>query len=310
MANILAILCSGRKKGYTATLLAEAVEAAKAVSRKISLETICLHDYRFGPCISCFNCIRDTEHRCTLDDDFGRKGQGALFQKVKEANGCILADPVHIWGPTAQCHLFIERCYPFVWSGDLEGMPFASISCATNQGMHILANREICKWAFTFGMRYIDGLAVHASHFEESLREARYIGEKLAQAALSDAEDGRRKFDGDEERYIHYMNKPWSGFMPYMENLSQGSFRWQTSLMEKALRNCTFRNQEAVELLEKASDEFQVAVKFYNMKDYESANRHLVKASSFWTHATWKEFLEEQVIRSAPPEVYRPLPDK
>lgn len=309
MANVLAILCSGRKKGYTATLLAEAVEAAKAVSSKISLETIHLHDYRFGTCTSCFNCIRDTEHRCTLDDDFGRKGQGALFLKVKEANGWILADPVHMWGPSAQCHLFIERCYPFVWSGGLEGMPFASISCATNQGMHILANREICKWAFTFGMRYIDGLAVHASHFQESLREARYLGEKLARAALSDAEDGRRKFDGDEERYLYYMNKPWSGFMPYMENLSQGSFRWQTSLMEKALRNCTFKNQEAVELLEKASQEFQVAVKFYNMKDYENANRHLAKASSFWTHATWKEFLEEQAIRSAPPKVYRPLPD-
>jgi len=94
-----------------------------------------------------------------------------------------------------------------------------------------------------------------------------------------------------------------------MENLSQGSFRWQTSLIEKALRNFIFKNQEAVELLEKASEEFQVAVKFYNMKDYENANRHLVRASSFWTHATWKEFLEEQAIGSAPPEVYRPLPD-
>lgn len=309
MAKILAILCSGRKKGYTATLLAEAAEAAASVSSDVNVEIIRLHDFTFGPCTSCFNCIRDSEHRCTLNDDFGRKGQGTLFQKVKEANGWILADPVHMWGPSAQCHLFIERCYPFVWSGDLDGMPFMSISCATNQGMHMLANREICKWAFTFGMRYVDGLAVHAAHFQESLKEAEYLGRKLAQAALLDAKDGRQKFAGDEEKYLYYADKPWSGFMPYMENLSGGSFKWQTSLMEKALRHGNFKNQEAIELLEKASMEFQEAVRCYNLNDHERANSHLVKASSLWTHATWKEFLEEQAIKSAPPRVYRPLPD-
>ncbi len=310
MAKILAILCSGRINGYTAALLKHSAEAAEAVSDVVEVETLYLHKYKFGPCISCFNCIRDPEHRCTLNDDFGMKGQGELFLKVKDANGWILADPVHVWGPTAQCHLFIERCYPLLWSGLLEGLPFASISCATNQGMHILATREICKWAFTFGMRYIDGLAVHASHFAESLEEARYLGEKLGLAALSDSKDGRKKFSGDEERYLYYMDKPWSGFLPYMENLSQGSFQWQNSLIEKALRHGTFKNQEAIEFLKKAGEEFQKAIKYYNLQNYEEANKYLVKASSYWTHATWKEFLEEQVIRSAPPKVYRPLPEQ
>ena len=155
----------------------------------------------------------------------------------------------------------------------------------------MLASREICKWAFTFGMRYVDGLAVHASHLQESLAEAGYLGRKLAQAALSDAKEGRRKFSDDEERYLYYANKPWSAFMPYMENLSQGSLKWQKSLMEKALRQRAFSNQEAIELLEKASVEFQKAVKYYNLNNYQSASRHLVRASSFWTHASWKEFL-------------------
>jgi len=304
MAKVLAILCSGRRKGYTATLLAEAVKGA---SSEVEVETVHLHDYNFKPCISCFNCIRDPEHVCTLGDDFGRSGQGALFLKVRDANGWILADPVHIWGPTAQCHLFFERCYPFVWSGKLDGMPFASISCATNQGMHILASRNICKWAFTFGMRYIDGLAVHASYFKESLVEAKYLGEKLAQAALSDAKDGRKKFASDEERYLDYADKPWSPLVPYMENLSQGSFRWQNSLIEMGLRHNRFTRKEAIELLEKAGEEFQKAVKYYNLNDHENATRHLVRASSFWTHATWKEFLEEQAIGVAPPKAYRPL---
>jgi len=302
MSKILAILCSGRKKGYTATLLEKAVEGARAYGADV--EFVYLHDYSFKPCISCFHCIRDAEHRCRLDDDFGSSGK--LFLKVKEADGWVLADPVHMWGPSAQCHLLFERCYPFIWSGWLEGMPFASISCATNQGMHILANREICKWAFTFGMRYVDGLAVHASFFDEALREAEYLGARLAQAILAGQ---REKFEDDEERYLYYMDKPWNALEPYMENLSRGTFEWQKSMIEKSLRNGTFKRQEAIELLEKASAEFKEAVKYYRLHDYENAIRYLVKSSSFWTHATWKEFLEEQAIKASPPQAYRPLPD-
>ena len=97
--------------------------------------------------------------------------------------------------------------------------------------------------------------------------------------------------------------------MPYMDNLSQGSFTWQASLMEKALKHGIFRNHEAVELLQKACAEFQEAIKYYELNDYQKANSHLVKAGSFWTHATWKEFLEDQVIKATPPTAYRPLSD-
>ena len=308
MAKILAILCSGRKKGYTATLLAEAINGAKDVSEQVEVELLYLHDYSFSPCTSCFHCIRDTEHKCILDDDFGRNGKGEIFQKIDNANGWIIADPVHVWGPTAMCHLFIERCYPFVWSGKLEGMPIVSISCATNQGMHRLAYAEICKWAFAIGLRYIDGLAVHASHFQESLKEARYLGKKLAESALSDEKDGRKKFTNDEERYFYYMDKPWNGLDPYMDNLSNGSLGGQSSMIEAALKRGVFKKEEAVDLLEKSSTEFKEAVRYYNLKDYENAIKYLVRASSFWTHATWKEFLEEQAIKTSPPNVYRPLP--
>jgi multimeric flavodoxin WrbA len=57
MAKILAILCSGRKKGYTATLLAEAINGAKEFSEQVEVELVHLHDYRFGPCTSCFHCM-------------------------------------------------------------------------------------------------------------------------------------------------------------------------------------------------------------------------------------------------------------
>lgn len=305
MGNLLAVLASGRKKGYTANLLAEAVEGAKSVEG-VKIEIVYLIDYKFGPCNSCFNCIRDPNHVCTQKDDFGNKGEGILFKKVKDAGGILLADAVHFWGPTARAHLFIERCYPIVWSGAFNGMPFASISCASNQGMHMLANREMCKWAFTLGMRYIKGLPVHVAYMERAMAEARYLGQRIAEAVKTDEVEGRKKLS-DEERFLYYMDKPWSVFMPYMENLSDGSFKLEKSLIETSLSQHTFKMPEAIELLEKSREEFKEAIRYYNMNEYEQANKHLVQASAYWTHATWKEFLEAQVVRSAVPKVYRPL---
>ena len=54
-----------------------------------------------------------------------------LHARLAAASALLIADPVHNWGPSALCHLFIERSYPFLWSGKLSGMPFASISCAS-----------------------------------------------------------------------------------------------------------------------------------------------------------------------------------
>lgn len=308
MAEVMAILTSGRRKGYTANLLAAAMEGINSVEG-VQARYVSLHDYEFGPCNSCFNCIRNEDHACTLDDDMGRRGEGEPFSWALQANAMLLADPVHMWGPSALCHLFIERLYPMLWSGRLEGMPFASISCATNQGMQRLANREICKWAFTFGMKHVGGLPVHAAYFERALKEAEYLGRELARAALQDETDGRKPFT-DVERYLAYMDKPWSVFEPYMENLSNGTMRWEDSLMEMGLRLGTFEGEEAVELLRKSQEEFKKAVNSYRLNDYRQANEHLVAASAFWTHATWKGFLAAQVIGSAPPAVYRPLPEE
>ncbi|HIE28961.1 TPA: flavodoxin family protein, partial [Candidatus Poribacteria bacterium] len=201
MAYILALLASGRTEGFTASVLESAIEGAQSVP-DVEVELVHLHRYKFGPCTSCFACIRDESHDCILKDDMG--GGGELMAKVKRANGWIIADPVHCWGPSAQIHLFIERCYPFIWSGNLEGMPFASISCASNQGMQRIANGNLCKWAFTYGLRYIGGLPVHTAYIERARREAKGLGQKLAEAAIGDAKE--RKTFPDPERYVDYLD--------------------------------------------------------------------------------------------------------
>ena len=303
-ATVLAVLCSGRRHGYTATALRAAVDGAKGV-QGVKVETIHLHDYRFGPCTSCFNCIRRADHTCTLDDDFGKKGKGILFRKVREANGLIVADPVHGWGASAMFHLFYERLYPFLWSGHLNGMPFMTISCATNQGMMREAQRTITRWAFTKSFRLIGGLPVHASYLAEGLEHAHTVGRRVGRAAITDLR-GRRKFS-DEERFLAYVNTPWNPVEKYIDNLSNGTGTLRGSLIEKALRDKTFRRPEAIVLLEQARDEFRITLRHWKSKNLRAAAHHLARAGTFWTHATWKEFLEEQVIGAEQPEAYRPL---
>ena len=300
MAYVLALLASGRPNGFTDSLLQAAMEGARSVDG-VEVERVHLHRYRFGPCTSCFNCIRNEPHDCTLEDAMGSDGE--LMAKVKRANGWILADPVHMWGPSAQTHLFIERCYPFIWSGELEGMPFASISCASNQGMQRLANANLCKWAFTKGLRYVGGLPVHTAYIERARGEAETLGRKLAEAAVVDAA-GREKYP-DAERYVDSLDRPWSVLEPYLDNLSNGTMAYESSLIAEGF--ASFKRQEALDLLQASKGHFENALELYKEGRHEAACGQLVRASALWTHATWKEFLEEDVTRAGVPEAYRPI---
>ena len=305
MARVLTVLCSGRRKGFTAGILERAEEGARSVEG-VEIDHVHLHDYAFGPCKSCFACIRDENHLCVQNDDLGKQGKGILFRKLLEANGIIIADPVHGWGASAMCHVFVERWYPFVWSGKIQGMPFASFACASNQGMQHVAIETTCRWAFTHGLKYVGQLPVHVAYYDEALKEARYIGEQMGRAALEDAAE-RKPFESDLERFLTYMGKPWDPLENYLFNLTNGTFTAEKSIPEKALRQGVFKRPEALELLKRCSEGLAEAVRFYKLKDYEQATHHLVEASACWTHATWTEFLEEQVIGTSAPDVYRPM---
>jgi multimeric flavodoxin WrbA len=305
MAVLMGALCSGRKQGYTAGLLDAALGAATEVAG-VEVERIAIQDYAFSPCRSCFECIRRDDHACVMPDDMGRQGSGALCAKIASANALVIADPVHNWGPSATCHLLIERLYPFLWSGALSGMPFGSISCASNQGMHRLARANICKWALGFGMRYIGGIAAHCAAYAEAQDEARGLGRRLAEAALVDERDGRRALT-DEERFLGTLDTPWPLFEAYVDNLTSGTGRWEQSLMQRGLAEGTFSRPGARELLERSLTSFRWALALRERGDVEGAMKALVEASAAWTHATWKEFLEENVIKAEQPSSYRPL---
>jgi len=303
--NILGVSCSHRKKGYSASLLLAALDGAESVGG-VRVEAIHLSEYKIGPCTSCFSCIRNPEHTCILNDDFGKNGKGVLFQKMASTNAVIVSHPVYMWDVSAQCHLFFERLYPFVWTDRLNGIPFASISCASNQGMHMEANRTLAKFAFEYGMKYVGGLPVHLTFYTEALEEAKILGKKVSEAATEDFNSGRQKMD-DKTRWSYYLDKPWKHLDVYLENLTRGTFKSDDSMIEYGLKK-TFKNKEAIELLKKAREHLDDALRLYKSKKIAEANLQTVHASSYWTNATWKEFLESQVVGAKQPRVYKPLP--
>lgn len=304
-ARLLAVQASPRKTGWTAQLLDAAVKGAGEVSG-VEVDVVWLEDYTFRPCKSCFACIRSEAHRCVIADDMGEGG--ALFDKLASANSMIVACPVFMWGSSAMTRVFLERMYPFIWSGELSGMPFASISCASNSGFQYHASVDIARQVFNYSLRYMGCVPVHASYFDEGLEMAREKGSELAQAALADHRDGRSTLT-DREKFTLYQ-EPWNVFESYVDNLTNGSKLPEDSMARKALEKKTFGRERALEMLTRADKKIQKAFELLDAGKDVEARDALSDGSALWTEATWREFLEEDVIGVTKPEAYRPPPEE
>jgi len=293
LANVLCVLASARSEGYTAALLDSVVDGIRSV-KGVGVEVVKITDYLpISPCMSCWNCARNDEHMCTLDDSMGRRGKGELIQKVLEANALFIAQPVYFTRPPAATQLFFERLYPFMWSGELNGLPFASLSQAANNGGTRMADREMSKWAFTRSFRYIGGLPVHMVQYEDAQIRARYLGRKLAEAALEDAEERRGVTALD--KYLGTDGNPWSPLEVYIDDLTNGTFSYQGSLIEYALSHGTVKKEDAVDLLQKAGEELKLVLHHYRLGDRMKATEHMIKMRTFWSPATLTEFLDDDL---------------
>lgn len=298
MAKLLAILGSGRANGYTSKLLKSSVEGASTVD-DIEIQWIHLHRYSIGPCTSCFHCIRNRGTGCVIDDDFGGHGRGALYQSVKESAGFILGDAVHNWTITAAMRLFIERLYPFIWTGELAGSHLASISCASNSGMHRESARLLCQEAFCLGFHYAGGLAIHLTRFDEALQDAYELGKKLAIAARHGRTPVKK-----ESLLREYEGEIWHIIPQYLDNLTEGTMKYESSLPARALREKRFHDPEAVDLLRRAAEGLKELLAAYAEHDTAGSPDLLMKVAECWVQATWKEFVQP-ITRSEAPPAYR-----
>jgi len=309
MANLMVVQCSGRRKGYTATLMETVTGHLEQKYDGLDIDVYHLHDYRFGPCTSCFACIMKVGGGCVLDDDWGRKGEGVLYQAFKRANGLLVVDPVHSWGVTAMGRTFFERIYPTFWEGVPYGLPFASISCASNQGFQFRATEEYCKLSASHAFRYIGGLPVHAAYYEEAKEDAKRLGEKLAEAAIADARNGRKKLT-DKEVFHMYNGTPWDIVHGYLQNLTNNTFRYEDSIPVHALEKELVDRPEARELIEQVCVHLKRALDSYHANDRGAAADELALAAKFWTHGTFKQYCENITVKIDIPKTYRPLDEK
>ncbi|MHB9030212.1 MAG: flavodoxin family protein [Candidatus Latescibacterota bacterium] len=305
MARLMAVQGSGRRHGFTATLMKEVVESLRDVSG-LEVEVYHLHDYTYGPCKSCFHCIRNIGQGCVQNDDWGKRGEGELFKAFMRANGLLIVDPVHGWTCSAEARVFIERIYPTIWEGIPNGMPFASISIASNQGFQTRAARELCKFAAGKAFRFIGSLPVHVAYMVEARRKGAELAHRAAEAAIADEKNGRRKLT-DEEIFLMYMDTPWDMIHGYLENLTDGSFRYDDSVPANALRDGVFTNPDAQALLEKTCENLKIALAYFDAGEKREAAVALSRAAKFWTNATFKQFLEKDVVKAEIPKAYHPL---
>lgn len=309
MATLMVMQLSGRRKGYTATLMRTVVDHVGARYDDLDIDVHHAHDYTFGPCKSCFSCIKNVGGGCVIDDDWGRKGQGPLYRAFKRANGLMVFDPVHSWGVSAAGRTFFERIYPTFWEGTPYGLPFASISCASNQGFQYRATEEYCKLAASHAFRWIGGLPVHAAYYDEAKAAACALGEKIADAAIIDATEGRKKLT-DEEIFLHYSGTPWDIIHGYLQNLTNNTFRYDDAVPVRALRSGKVDRPEAKELMEKVCAHLKTALELFHAGKRIEAARECALMAKFWTHGSYKQYCEGITVSTEIPKTYRPLEEK
>ena len=100
--KILGFMGSPRIGGNTDILLDRALAGAKDAGAEV--EKVILAQLEISPCDDCEGC--EPEGECILADDMT-----ALYEKIYQADGIILATPIYWWGPTAQIKTFLDRWY-------------------------------------------------------------------------------------------------------------------------------------------------------------------------------------------------------
>lgn len=103
--KIIALNATYRPKSTTTQLVEKALEGAASVGAET--EMIMLTEHAIGYCTNCLQCYRDKGDEipaCSQDDDVD-----VILQKIKEADGILLASPLHSGFMTGLMVAFFER---------------------------------------------------------------------------------------------------------------------------------------------------------------------------------------------------------
>ncbi len=96
---------SPRKKGNTATLLAEAVRGVKAAGAEAKVYN--LNEMNIKPCQSCYYCRAN--EGCPIKDDMA-----TIYEDLKQADSVVISSPIYMFQVTAQVKLLFDRLFPMM----------------------------------------------------------------------------------------------------------------------------------------------------------------------------------------------------
>jgi len=286
--SLLAIQASPRRKGFTAHLMEILIEGARQV-QGIRIEEIFLPDQHLEFCRGCFSC-KCFPYHCPLEDDMGEKGEGSLHRKLEKANALLLTLPTYFWSANALTHTFFERCYPFIWSQQLNGLPFAFVASAYNSGMHREAARWVEKWAFILSLHPVGGMGVHFIELDELRKRIRDLGKRCAHAALEDFSHGRRAVAA-EERYVRSLGESWDLPGLYLDNITGGTGRREALLTTVGFQKGWFKYREAFRFFQEADELFRRMIDCLEAGEKEEAMQLLSRAHRVWKDGTFLEFI-------------------
>lgn len=145
MKHVIALNGSPRANGRTVELIAAAAEALKPFD--IAVEIVHLRKLDIRVCTGCSLCVLH-DQRCIVKDELH-----ALTDRIKAADGLILASPVYMWQISSTLKIFLDRLVSYFHRPDdaLIGKPVLTL--ATSAGpMGGLANNYMKKIAEKIGM--------------------------------------------------------------------------------------------------------------------------------------------------------------
>jgi len=186
--TIVAFSASPRRKGNSDILADHILGGAQQAGA--SVEKVRLHGLAIGPCRACDVCQQSVDTPCVQHDDMP-----GLLDKVRGADGIVLASPIYFFSVNAQMKLFLDRLYALFGMevfDVLEGRPVAiALAYGDPNPLHSGAMNALRMFqdACTFLRMELCG-CVHASCADEGvvldrpdlLEEARELGRKVASA--------------------------------------------------------------------------------------------------------------------------------
>ena len=100
-------ICGSPREGATEFLLKRALSD---LEKEESFETqfITVKDKNISPCTHCNDCV-ESKGKCSISDDMDE-----IYEALRQADGIIMASPIHFGSISAQLKAVIDRCQAMI----------------------------------------------------------------------------------------------------------------------------------------------------------------------------------------------------